>query len=194
MVDTIGPMVRAEGEHGRRVVVAHVAGGLGGGAVTGFLAGAVGAWFGLGGGLSPGATWTMLGAAALALVYDSVHEGRKVGPSRQTPRAWRHVLPAAPAAFFNGLDLGLGWSTRIYFTSFLVASAAAVVTGHAFAGAAIGGAFGSARAGFVVLAQRRSAGAFAIDTIAARRTLVTAINAVALVQFALATILTSTAV
>lgn len=193
MVDTIGPMVRGAEERGRRVVIAHVAGGLAGGAVTGFVAGALGALFRLGGGLSSGSTSVMLALAAGALVYDSLHKGRKVGLSRQTPRAWRHVLPAASAAFFNGMDLGLGWSTRIYFTSFLVASAAAVVTGHAFAGAAIGAAFGAARAGFVVLAQRRAAGAFAIDTIAARRTLVTAINAVALVQFAVATILTSTA-
>lgn len=194
MVDTIGPMVRGAEERGRRVVVAHLAGGLVGGAVTGFIAGALGALFRLGQGLSAATTWIVLALAAVALVYDSVHDGRKVGLSRQTPRAWRHVLPAPSAAFFNGLDLGLGWSTRIYFTSLVVATAAAVVTGHAFAGAAIGAAFGAARAGFVVVAQRRSGGAFAIDTIAARRTLVVAINAVALVQFGIATVLTSTAV
>lgn len=194
MVDTIGPMVRGAEERGRRVVVAHLAGGLAGGAVAGFIAGAIGALLRLGNGLSETTTWIVLAIAAIALVYDSLHEGRKVGLSRQTPRAWRHVLPAASAAFFNGLDLGLGWSTRIYFTSFLVASAAAVASGHAFAGAAIGSAFGAARAGFVVLAQKRSAGAFAIDTIAARRTLVVAINAVALVQFGVATVLTSTTV
>lgn len=194
MVDTIGPMVRGAEERGRHVVVAHVAGGLVGGAVTGFIAGALGALFRLGNGLSAATTWVVLALAAVALLYDSVHDGRKVGLSRQTPRAWRHVLPAPSAAFFNGLDLGLGWSTRIYFTSLVVATAAAVATGHAFAGAAIGAAFGAARAGFVVVAQRRSGGAFAIDTIAARRTLVVAINAVALVQFGIATVLTSTAV
>ncbi|HJR45377.1 MAG TPA: hypothetical protein VJ927_07205 [Actinomycetota bacterium] len=189
MVDTIGPMVRGAESRGTRVELAHVGGGLLGGAVTGFLAGALGALFRLGGALDPWATWTMVGAVVVAFAYDSLHEGRKLGLARQTPRAWRHVLPAGAAAFFNGFDLGLGWSTRIYFTSYVVAVAAAVLSGHALAGAAIGASFGAARAGFVVLAQRRSTGALSIDTIAARRGLVSGLNAVALVQFAVVTTL-----
>lgn len=184
MVDTIGPMVRASEKDAHDVEAAHALGGTLGGASSGFLLGAVGALVGLDD-LRP--RWLLFAVASLALlvvVVDARHEGKKLGLERQTPRAWRHVLPSRAAAFLNGFDLGLGWSTRIYFLSFAVALAAALVSAHALAGAAIGAAFGGARALFVVFAQRRSNGTLSIDSLAARRGRVVALNSIALLQFA----------
>ena len=184
MVDTIGPMVRDARRRPRGVELAHVIGGALGGAVTGFVLGAVGAVVGLD---RSRPVWLIAGVAGIAVtsaMVDALHEGKKLGLSRQTPRSWRHVLPARVASFFNGFDLGLGWSTRIYFMSYAVASLAALVSAHAFAGAAIVGGFGAGRALFVVVAQRRSDGSLSIDSIAARRGRVVALNTVALLQFA----------
>ena len=184
MVDTIGPMVRDAQRRPRGVELAHVIGGALGGAATGFVLGAVGAVVGLD---RSRPVWLVAGVAGIAVaaaMVDALHEGKKLGLSRQTPRSWRHVLPTRAASFLNGFDLGLGWSTRIYFMSYAIASLAALVSAHAFAGAAIVGAFGAGRALFVVVAQRRSDGSLSIDSIAARRGRVVALNTVALLQFA----------
>jgi hypothetical protein len=186
MVDTIGPMVRAAEDRGRRVQAAHVVGGLLGGATTGFVFGALGAVVGADESRPGWLLGSVAAAAGVAAVVDIYGQGRKLGLSRQTSRAWRHVLPAPTAAFLNGFDLGLGWSTRLYFASYLVALAAAILAGHALAGALIGAAFGGGRAAFVVLAQRRNDGSLSIDSLAAKRGRVAALNAAALVQFALA--------
>jgi hypothetical protein len=165
-----------------------------GGATTGFFWGAVGAVVGTD---ESRPAWLMAGlaaAAALAAVADLYGEGRQLGLSRQTSRAWRHVLPAPPAAFLNGFDLGLGWSTRLYFSSYLVALAAALLTGHALAGALIGAGFGGARASFVVFAQRRTGGSLSIDSLAAKRGRVAALNALALIQLSVAAGLTARSV
>ncbi len=184
MVDTIGPMVRASGPTARAVEIAHAVGGGLGGASTGFVLGALGAVVGLG---RSRPVWVVAGIAAVAVAstaVDALHDGRKLGLGRQTPRSWGHSLPARTAAFLNGFDLGLGWSTRIYFVSCAVALLAAFVSAHALAGAAIGASFGAARAGFVVVAQRGADGILSIDSIAARRSRVVALNALALLQFA----------
>lgn len=193
MVDTIGPMVRAGDEDGRSVELAHFAGGALGGALSGFFLGAMGAIAGL----DEGRPWGLVAGVAVfavvAVAIDALHEGRKLGLARQTPRSWRHVLPTGSAAFLNGFDLGLGWSTRIYFVSYAVALVGAVVSAHALAGAAIGGAFGAARALFVVVARRRSDGTLSIDSIAARRGRVLVLNGAALLQFAAVAALTAAA-
>ena len=184
MVDTIGPMVRASPKDGRGIEVAHAAGGVLGGAATGFLVGALGAVAGLD---EVRPAWLIAAIASVtgaAALVDARHEGKKLGLARQTPRAWRHVLPAKTAAFFNGFDLGMGWSTRIYFLSYGIALLGALVAAHALAGAGIGAAFGGARALLVVAAQRRSDGALSIDSIAARRGTVLVLNTAALLQFA----------
>lgn len=185
MVDTIGPMVRASEKRPHDVEIAHALGGGLGGAFTGFVLGAFGAVVGLDEVRPRWVIAAVAGAALVAVVVDAVHEGKKLGLARQTPRAWRHVLPAKAAAFLNGFDLGLGWSTRIYFTSYAVALLAAVISAHALAGAAIGASFGGARALFVVFAQRRADGALSIDSIAAHRGRIVALNGTALLQFAL---------
>lgn len=194
MVDTIGPMVRGSEEKGRRVELAHVVGGLAGGAVTGFFFGAVGSVLNLGPHLLRWFSWTLAVLAAAALVYDSSHGGKKLGTARQTSAAWKHTLPAGAAAFFNGADLGLGWSTRIYFTSYLVALAAAAGTGHALVGALIGAAFGGARSSLVVMAHRRSRGLLSIDSMAVHRGKIVLLNGAALVQFAVLMALTALAI
>lgn len=184
MVDTIGPMVSGHDDSTPGLGRAHVLGGAAGGMVTGFIAGALGALVGLD---DARPAFLMVGVVAAALgavAVDTFHEGKKLGPARQTSRAWRHVLPVRVAAFLNGFDLGLGWSTRIYFTSYAVALLAAIGSAHAVAGAAIGASFGAARSLFVVVARRRSDGALSIDSIAERRRPVVALNAVALLQFA----------
>ena len=193
MVDTIGPMVREGKKRARRIELAHVLGGTSGGALTGFFLGAIGSVLDVGPHLPRWFSWALAVSAGAALVYDVSNEGKKVGLARQTPRAWRHVLPSGVAAFFNGADLGLGWSTRIYFTSYLLAMAAAVGTGHALVGASIGAAFGCARAGFVVFAQRRSGGVLSIDSLAQHRPKISVLNALALVQFGVLMALTSLA-
>lgn len=186
MVDTIGPMVRGAEHRRHQVEAAHLAGGALGGAATGFVLGALGAIAGFDDGLVSPLLGVLSVVAAAALGYDLVHEGRKFGLARQTSQAWRHVLPSSLASFLNGFDLGLGWSTRIYFSSYGVAMVAAVLTAHAFVGAAIGAAFGLGRAAFVVVAQRRSRGALSIDVLADSRPRVSALNGVALIQFGMA--------
>ncbi len=193
MVDTIGPMVRSDENKARRVELAHVAGGTLGGATTGFVLGAAGALIALD---RRAATWALAALASIAavlIVVDWIHEGRKLGLARQTPRSWGHVLPRPTAAFLNGFDLGLGWSTRIYFGSYAVAMAAAVLSAHALAGAAVGASFGGARALFVVLAQRGSQGVLSIDFLAPRRRIFRVLDAAALLQFTLVGALTAAA-
>lgn len=184
MIDTIGPMVRASEGRPHRVELAHALGGALGGAVTGFFFGALGAVVGFDDARPAWLVAAVAAAAIAAIPVDALHQGTKAGPARQTPRAWRHVLPARAAAFLNGFDLGLGWSTRIYFMSYVVALLAALLVAHALSGAAIGAAFGATRALFVVFAQRRSEGILSIDSMAGRRGRVVALNTAALFQFA----------
>lgn len=184
MVDTIGPMVSGHDDPRPGLGPAHILGGAAGGAVTGFIAGAVGAVTGLDEARPAFLMVGVVAAALVAVVVDTFHEGKKLGLARQTSRAWRHVLPDRVAALLNGFDLGLGWSTRIYFTSYAVALLAAIASAHALSGAAIGASFGAARALFVVMARHRSGGTLSIDSIAERRRPVVAMNAVALFQFA----------
>jgi len=157
--------------------MAHVTGGALGGAVTGFALGALGS---IPAGGSELRLWIVAVAALVALVWDLAAEGKKLGTGRQTPRAWRYLLPPKVVAFLNGFDLGLGWSTRIYFFSYVVAMLAAFATGHALAGAAVGVSFGASRAATVVVLEQW--GANAVELIPARRP-VELLNAAALTQF-----------
>ena len=180
MVDTIGPMVRADRSKAAQVRLAHLAGGLLGGAATGFAAGALGSF--ASGDLL---VWGVVGIAVVALVWDLLLDGKKLGTARQTPRSWRYLLPSRIVSFLNGFDLGLGWSTRIYFASYLVAILAAFFSGHALVGALIGASFGGGRAAAVVFVERRGAAADGMMTV--RRTAV-GMNALALAQFTAVTV------
>lgn len=176
MVDTIGPMVRSERSEAWPVRAAHVAGGTLGGGLTGFVLGALGSLTGS----STELLWLIVAAAPVALVWDAIAEGKKLGTARQTPRSWRYLLPFRLVAFLNGFDLGLGWSTRIYFLSYLVAMLAAFASGHALAGAAVGAAFGATRAITVAVIDSRRAGPRSMQ--GARGKVVLA-NEIALAQF-----------
>ena len=175
MIDTIGPMVRGDTKKASSIRLAHILGGTLGGALTGFALGAVGSFVRTGPLL-----WLTFGVAAVALAWDLAREGKKLGTSRQTPRSWRYLLPPPLVAFLNGFDLGLGWSTRIYFVSYLAAMSAAFATGHALWGALIGASFGGSRAATVAIAEatRGSGG----ELVPARGS-AAAINAVAIAQF-----------
>lgn len=179
MVDTIGPMVRADSRKAQGIRLAHISGGLLGGALSGFLLGALGSLF-----RTAPLLWVALAVAAAALVWDLARDGKKFGLSRQTPRSWRYLVPPVLASFLNGFDLGLGWSTRIYFVSYLGAMTAALVTGDALWGALIGGVFGASRAVTVVVVEAtRGSGA---DLIPARGRAVM-MNAAAVAQFVVLT-------
>lgn len=181
MVDTIGPMVRNTDGKAPSIRLLHVAGGALGGALTGFILGALGS-------LVPASApmlWVLVPAAVIALVWDVARDGKKLGTARQTPRAWRYLLPPGVVAFLNGFDLGLGWSTRIYFVSYVVAMLAAFVAGHALVGALIGACFGGTRAAAVIwLEHRRLGGA----DLAPARGWANAVNAFALAQFVVLTV------
>ena len=175
MVDTIGPMVRGGAKKASSIRLAHILGGILGGGLTGFLLGAVGSFV-----RAEPLMWLTVGVAAVALAWDLARDGKKLGTARQTPRSWRYLLPPSVVAFLNGFDLGLGWSTRIYFVSYLAAMAAAFASGHALWGASIGAAFGGGRAVTVVIVEAtRGSGA---ELVGARGSAV-AINSVAVAQF-----------
>ena len=175
MVDTIGPMVRGDAKKASRIRLAHILGGILGGGLTGFFLGAVGSLV-----RSEPLMWLTIGIAGVALAWDLAREGKKLGTARQTPRSWRYLLPPGVVALLNGFDLGLGWSTRIYFVSYLAAMSAAFASGHALLGALIGAAFGGSRAVTVVIVEAtRGSGA---ELVGARGT-AAAINSVAVAHF-----------
>jgi hypothetical protein len=74
---------------------------------------------------------------------------------RQVPRRWMGLLPWNWVAFGYGLQLGSGVSTRITVSTTYSAFALALLSGSPLAGAAIGSAFGIARAVMPFWASRR---------------------------------------
>lgn len=188
MVNTIGSMVLAENKRGWTVEVAHIAGGAIGGAITGLLAAALGlaletleghALFGL----------TLAGSLvsiALVAAASDLHllRRRRFGFKRQTPRSWRYLFPARWAAFLNGVDLGLGWSTRVYFVSYGLVVAAAVGLHDARVGVLIGVVFGMSRALFVVVVERLLGfGPARVEALAAKERVVRRLDLAAVGQF-----------
>jgi hypothetical protein len=187
MIEVIGSMV-----HGRSRTLTplywHCAGGAAGGAMTGLAAGSVGA------GLAAlpfvyreEMVYPLAVVAAICLGYTLTHTAGSFGLRRQTPRAWG-ALPHPLMMFLYGADLGLGWSTRIYFASFIAVFAAAAATADPLAGASIGAVFGLSRAAFAaLLATKRSTPLF-IDSMVARRTTMGRVDAIGLLQFMLVTV------
>jgi hypothetical protein len=187
MVETIGPVVGGD-TSAIKTRFAHVLGGMLGGMTTGFAAGVAGS-----------VAYTLLGAEpiphvilmvalpllVMVLVRDSTKEGATLGLRRQTPQSWRYVLPPVWAASLNGFDLGLGWTTRVYFASTFVAIGTAFAHGDPAAGAIVGGAFGLARSATVTLltALPMTASAEGTERIIALRPRVRLANALSLAQF-----------
>lgn len=183
MIDTIGPMVDEARRRGVLVRIAHVLGGVTGGAVIGTGVALLGLALGTEG-MEGSTRNVVIGLATIALVYDLFTHGRRLGMSRQTPIGWRDRFSPPLAAFLYGADLGTGASTRIYFASYLVGLTAAAVSAAPLVGAVIGAGFGLARATTVVIVGRRAfASPTLVDDVAERRRLIEALNAAAIVQF-----------
>jgi hypothetical protein len=194
MVSTIGSMV-----HGAKTARsawiaagAHVLGGILGGLLVGLVAGAAGRGLILLVSPFPGARRIVLGAvlagSLLVFAVDLCRRGGGFGLHRQTPRSWRILLPDAWAAFLYGADLGLGWSTRLYFASYFVAIGAAFLLAEPLGGVMVGALFGGARAATAVLVmmvtwRRLLAGSRSI--LAERWSLIKAVDIVVLGQFVL---------
>lgn len=98
-------------------------------------------------------------------------------------------MPPRIVSFLNGFDLGLGWSTRIYFVSYLAAMTAALATGHVLLGALIGAAFGGGRALTVIVVE---AGQGSGGHLIAARGRAAMFNAVAVAQFLAITLVAAT--
>lgn len=188
MVDTIGPMVRGTPDRRRGIQQAHLVGGALGGLLTGVLVSLSGRLIlqvtGVNSGQRPRLA-LLAAAVAAAFFFDLNNPGRSIGLHRQTPRAWRYLLPPALTAFLNGFDLGLGWTTRVYYASYVAVVAAMFVTGNVIVGGALGLLFGLSRAGTVVIVVTM-AGTRRIDAAAklvAVRARTKAVNLLALASY-----------
>jgi hypothetical protein len=117
---------------------------------------ALGAALGAAGGLvdvSSGARTALLAAAiAAAVVVDIVPGVRAPGPRRQVNEDWLHRYRGWVYGAGFGLQLGLGVTTIVSTAAVYATGAAAVLTGSAAGGAAVGGAFGLARAATLLAA------------------------------------------
>lgn len=186
MVETIGPMVRGAERSGRRIEAAHIAGGTLGGLLTGVVAGSLGT---AAGALADGPPATLVLvlvtlAATAALLRDLLGSGTSIGFHRQTPRSWRYLLPPGWTALLNGADLGLGWTTRIYFASFLATIGAAFLSASPLVGGLIGALFGASRAATAVaLTHTANASSATMEELIHRRPLVKAVNGAVLGAF-----------
>jgi hypothetical protein len=187
MIEVIGSMVHG-GSRTLTPLFWHCAGGAAGGAMTGLAAGSVGTGLAALPFVYRGEMiYPLAVVAAVCLGHTLTRTAGSFGLKRQTPRAWG-ALPRPLMMFLYGADLGLGWSTRIYFASFIAVFAAAAATADPLAGASIGAIFGLSRAVFAAfLATNRSDPLF-IDSIVARRKTMGRVDAMALLQFMVVTV------
>jgi hypothetical protein len=147
MLGSITPL----GERGRGstwwvTVTAYVVGSTLGATALGAALGAIGA--GVVPGLTAGDRLALLGSiVALGLALDAEPFGLRL-PSihRQVDEAWRTRYRGWVWGLGFGVQLGLGVVTIVTTSTVYATWAAAILSGGAFAGAAIGAAFGLARA------------------------------------------------
>ncbi len=157
MIGQITPLVQGGSSH--KPVVAHVAGGLIGGALAGV-------WWGLLGILVSTSLTSLVSSVptssvavlvgALCLAAGVVDLGLvRARPfarfSRQTPRSWLCVFGGVGAAFAWGFDLAQGVTTQITYASIALVPALALLSGRMDSAVLIMTAFGVARAGSVAL-------------------------------------------
>jgi hypothetical protein len=151
MVETISPVVH--GGRNRRywsALVLHALGTTLSASLLGALLAGLGALL--------GAPWGDTGVAvvaAIAILY-LVRELFSLpipipALRKQVPEWWRTFYSNNVTAFLYGLGLGVGYATYLSFGTFVVVSAAAFVSGSAWIGAVLCGAFGAARAASVAL-------------------------------------------
>jgi hypothetical protein len=178
----VGTMALTGGEHDNRRawavrLVAHVAGGVLGGATVGALAYGLG-WVVLGSARSVTSTTGVVLAVLLALMFVAelgVVDVPVPGSRRQVPRRWDRdrTSPRAPFAF--GFALGLGVTTRTRGWLMWAYLAACALVAPAPVAVLAGALFGGVRAGLAVARtlRHRSAERAAVSLgplLAARRT------------------------
>lgn len=191
MVTTIGPMVRRDPNGGWIVAVLHVLGGVIGGAMVGLLAGGIGVAVRS---ISPfgdeALMWLLIFVIVAAGLRDTFGSARGFGANRQTPQSWAYLLPHRWTSFLHGFDLGLGWSTRIYFASYLVSIVCAMATGSALLGVLLGSLFGIARSSGVILLHKlgEAIPRMTVETMVARRQWIGVANSFVLLMLFLSSI------
>jgi hypothetical protein len=145
MVDTIGAVVNGEGRKRAALsALLHVIGATAAASLLGAALGGIGSLL--------GAPWGVTGLivvivlAAAYLLRETLSVPVPVPQSRrQVPEWWRSFYTAPTAAFLFGAGLGVGFLTFLTYGTFLVVSAAALVSGEPLLGAALCGPFGLAR-------------------------------------------------
>jgi hypothetical protein len=170
MIGQISPLVKVG--NGNRVAVLHVAGGTIGGLTTGALLGIVPA------GLAAlGIAWptplVLLGVAVfiLAVVLDTdlARTSKSVSIERQTPAVWACQLGGPGACFAWGIDLGLGWSTRIPSLNLVAVMVAAAAGPSLVVSAATMGIYGLLRTSVPAVLAACSMDASSVSTRLAQR-------------------------
>jgi hypothetical protein len=159
MFGVAGLRLQLLGPRKERAYAAWAAIGILGHICGGALAGGALGW--LGGWLPHSAFRPALFLLGLACFAWSAHEfGFLELPMpqlhRQVPRRWMGIMPWNWVAFGYGLQLGSGFATRVTVTTTYSAFALALLSGSPLTGAAIGGAFGAARAPMPFWVGRRS--------------------------------------
>lgn len=157
MIGQIGPLVQAGS--GRRLLVAHIFGGISGGATSGLVLGTLGsivvgitAIFGLPvGGAVP---WVVAAIGIFGIAVDLTIVTPKFAFQRQTPQSWECALGSTGAAFMWGADLGTGITTRLPRYS-LLALIAIAFGSTPIGGMAAMGCYGLGKAFAVVLGASR---------------------------------------
>ena len=145
MVETIHPVVH--GGRNRSYVTAvaiHALAAATSSALLGGLLGGIGA--------AAGAPWGSVGPGGLAFAALLYLLREAVGlpvplldRRRQVPEWWRTFYSAPTSALLYGLGLGAGYFTYLSHGTFVVVSAAALVSGNPWVGALLAAPFGLAR-------------------------------------------------
>jgi Na+-driven multidrug efflux pump len=155
MVETIDPVVHGGRNRSyRSAVLLHALGATMSAALVGAVLATAG-W-------AVGAPWGRAGpivVIVVAVVYLLREALRLPVPlfdrRRQVPEWWRTFYSARTAAFLYGVGLGAGYFTYLTYGTFVVVSAAALVSGNPLLGALLTGPFGLARGLSVMVGRGR---------------------------------------
>jgi hypothetical protein len=154
MVETITPVVHGGARNRYRIaVLAHVIGATTSALLLGAVLGALGSLMN-----APWDRWGWAAVGVLAVAYLLREAAGAPIPvpqlRRQVPEWWRTFFSPAVAAWLYGTGLGIAFATYLPSGAFVVAGAAALVSGDPLLGAAITAPFGAARALSVLKARR----------------------------------------
>lgn len=144
MVGTISPLVeRASRTSWYRAAAAYTIGSMSSSVVAGAMLGLLGATIHI---RLHVATLVLIGAAALLSLTEAMDAGERFHPiHRQTRKHWYAQFGPTRASFMWGADLGVGFTTRVYFLSFWLIVLACLVLGSLTLGTFIFGAYGLGR-------------------------------------------------